>query len=565
LTLAKHILLTATCSLFLGFSSSAQKKKTKYTDFDHGHYFFWNNKWDSAFLMFSRYVDNADDSLKKGTAYKFMGEIQWNIGDLYGAQENLTSAIDVLDPSNKKHHEELGITYNILGNVSLGLKLYDDAIGFYNDAIGFAKGTDYTLDAVNGKAIVFQKMEKYDDAIAIYDSILTFKPENQRLVARMIDNRGRTKWLQNPGYKALPEFRTALKMRDDIGDHAGVVTSYSHLSDYYAKLKPDSALWYAQQMFEKATEMQSAEDRLEATEKLVRLNNIAAIKERWYNAYIKLNDSLQYAKDTTRNRFALIRYGVEKSKADNLTLKFDIEKRKVDYLELQRDNSRQRLLLYVLIVLAVSVIAGLIAWYRKRRKRIKQEAENAIRNARLKTSQKVHDVVANGLYRIMNELEHGKEIEKEPLLDKIETLYEKSRDISYEDLTVAAGADQQNQLHELLMGFDDEQTKVFIVGDMQSFRGKISAHKKDELHLVLTELMVNMKKHSRAKNVIVEFKQEDDKAIIHYKDDGIGFGPDPEFGNGLKNTVSRIQALKGDVNFGKSGKAGASIIISFPV
>jgi len=551
--------------MLVSLSCRSQKPKARYTDYDHGNYFFWNNKLDSAFLMFSRYVNNPDDTLKKGSAYKYMGEIQWNIGDLYGAQENLTSAIDVLDPANEKHHEELGYTYNILGNVSLDLKLYDEAIDFYNKAIVFAKETDYSLDIVNGKAIVFQKTGNYEDAIALYDSMLSFKPDNQRLVARMTDNRARTKWLQNPGYGALPEFRTALNIRAGAQDHAGVVTSYAHLSDYYAKLKPDSALWYAQKMFEKAKAIQSAEDMLEAIDKIIRLNNSAAEKEQWYEAYITLNDSVQYSRDTTRNRFALIRYGVEKSKADNLTLRFEIEKRKVDYLELQRDHTRQRLLLYGFIVLAVVIISGLIAWYRKRRKRMKQEAENAIREARLKTSQKVHDVVANGLYGIMNELEHSNTIEREPLIDKIDRLYEKSRNISYEDASSANSLDYDNTIAHLVSSFANERTKVIIVGDQQKFWSNITGPQKHELYLVLNEIMINMQKHSHAKNVVIQFKQEHHKGFISYKDDGTGFPSDLKFGNGLNNTVSRIKSLNGDINFEKSESGGISIAISFPL
>ncbi len=537
--------------VLLGFSSKSQSPTAKYTDYDRGYRLMYYKNWDSAFLMFNRYVNNPDDSLIKAKAYRYMGEMQRDFGDLYGAQENLTTAIRILAPSDEKHREDIGYTNYMLGNVSLDLKLYDEAINFYNKAIPFFKGAEFLPDVMNAKATSLQKKKRYIEAIAVYDSIITLGSAKQELIARITDNKARTRWLQDPGYDALPGFWSALKIRAEAEDNQGLNASYAHLADYYEKENRDSALWYAQKMLEKAKENQSALDVQEAIDKLIRLNNLPAAKDRWYAEYKLLNDSLQLSKDTTRHRFALIRYDVQKSKADNLLLEQRI--------------TRQRSLLYGLIVIAVIVFTGLRLWYIKRRNRIRQESAIAIRESKLKTSQKVHDVVANGLYRIMNELEHGKEIEKEPLLDKIETLYEKSRDISYEDLTVAANADQHNQLHELLMGFDDEQTKVFIVGDMQSFRGRISTHQKDELQLVLTELMVNMKKHSRAKNVIVEFKQEDDKAIIHYKDDGIGFGPDPEFGNGMKNTVSRIQTLKGDVNFGKSGKAGASIIISFPV
>ncbi|MEI9956935.1 MAG: tetratricopeptide repeat protein [Ferruginibacter sp.] len=72
----------------------------------------------------------------------------------------------------------MGYTYNLLGNVSLDLKLYDEAISFYNNAMIFFKGKPYGLEVMNGKAIVFQKMENYNNAIAIFDSILASNPAN---------------------------------------------------------------------------------------------------------------------------------------------------------------------------------------------------------------------------------------------------------------------------------------------------------------------------------------------------------------------------------------------------
>lgn len=562
---ANRLLLSTFFVVFLGFSGLSQKKQDKYTDFDRGYAFFYYKKPDSAYQMFNRYINDAEDTLKKGTAFSYMGEILWNIGDLYGAQQNLTDAIKTLDPLNEKHHEETGVTYILLGNVSVDLKQYDEAINFYNKANIFLKGTDYLPEVMNGKAIALQKKGTYDAAILIFDSILASKPADPQLLARIIDNRARTKWLQDPNYAALPEFHSGLKIRIDSQDNRGLNASYAHLSDYYVKSSPDSALWYAHKMLEQAKENKSPDDMLEAIDKLIRLNNAPVLKQHWYEEYKILDDSLQFSRDTTKNRFALIRYDFQKSKADNLILRFEIEKRKVDNFELQRDNTRQRLLLYGFIVLAVAIFTGLIAWYNKRRKRMKQEAENAIRDARLKTSQKVHDVVANGLYGIMNELEHSETIGREPLIDKIEGLYEKSRNISYEEISHDNPADHDKQVHRLLTAFASEQTKVIIVGNGQTFWNRISSAQKQELQLILNEIMINMKKHSHAKKVVIVFKQEGHKGFITYKDDGVGFNADQKFGNGLNNTVSRIKSINGEVNFGKNESSGISITINFPL
>lgn len=547
-----RILLTAVFILLSLSAGSQKKQKTKYTDFNYGEYYlFTAKKPDSAFLKFSNYVNAPDNTLNKGKAYSYMGEILWDIGDLYGAQENLTYAFHTLDSLDDKNHEELGEIYNLLGNVTLDLKLYDEAIKYYNLAIRFIGKPDQMLESMNGKATAFQKKRNYGNAIAIYDSILRLNPHNQQVIVRTIDNRAITKWLQDPSYPALQELHSVLKIRLDSQSNKGLDASYAHLSDYYAAIKPDSALWYAKKMLETSKENKNPNDVLEAIDKLVMLNNSPAQKEFWYEEYKSLNDSIRFSRDTTRTRFADIRYDYQRTRANNLELKQHI--------------TRQELLILGLTLAAIVTITWLSVRYNKRRKKQREESEIAIRDSKLKTSQKVHDVVANGLYVIMNELEHVKEIEKEPLMNRIEGLYEKSRDISYEDAPSDNDADHHRRVHDLLTSFANEQTKLIIVGNEPKFWNRVSEFQKHELLLVLNEIMVNMKKHSHATNAAVQFKQELNKGFIHYTDNGVGFSDAVKFGNGLNGTVTRIKSLNGEVNFGKSGSGGASIAISFPL
>ena len=167
--------------------------------------------------------------------------------------------------------------------------------------------------------------------------------------------------------------------------------------------------------------------------------------------------------------------------------------------------------------------------------------------------------MANGLYGIMNELEHSEDIKRDPLLTRIESLYEKSRDISKEEMSFADDKDYDKQIHALLNEFTNEQTRVFVVGNQPVFWNKVTSVQKDQLLLILREIMTNMKKHSGATNVVVKCKEDNNS----YSDDGKGFPADIQYGNGLNNTVNRIQALNGEIIFGKSDKGGASIAIRF--
>jgi signal transduction histidine kinase len=150
-------------------------------------------------------------------------------------------------------------------------------------------------------------------------------------------------------------------------------------------------------------------------------------------------------------------------------------------------------------------------------------------------------------------------------MTRIEELYERSRNISYEEISPATNVDYDNQVHELLNDFTNEQTKVFVVGNQPSFWDRVTGSQKHELLLILSEIMVNMKKHSRANSVVIRFTNENNIGFIYYNDNGRGFPSRLEFGNGLKNTVSRIKSLNGEIIFGKSEKDGAAITISFPL
>lgn len=542
------LILTLT-ACYCGCNAKKNNRPADYTDYERGLYYYSQDKLDSAFLMFTRYVNDATDSLKKGSAYRCMGDMLWEVGDLHAAEENATGTIRSLDPLNNLHYAELSYAYNLLGNVHMDLEQYDQAITMYNKAKNFATDPTFLADLVNGEALALQKKGNFERAINLYDSMIGLNPSDRSLYARLIDNRAKTKWLQNAGYPALPEFWQALTIRTDSQYKRGLNASYAHLSDYYTRSNRDSALWYANRMFHQAQVIQNVDARLEAIDKLIRLD-VPSSLQHWYGEFKGLNDSIRFSRDTTRNRYALIRYDAQKTKADNLELKERV--------------SRQIFWILGIIMLAVGVVAALYTRNKNRRKKMRQEAEDAVRNSKLELSRKVHDVVAGGLYNIMNELEHISEVEKEPLLDRIEGLYEKSRNISYEEVSLIDYSEYDKELSRLLKSFANDQTKVFLVGG-HTFLHDLTPFQKKELQLVLNEMMINMKKHSHAKNVVIQFRQNEGSALINYKDDGVGFREDHTSGNGLKNTESRMKALKGDIIFGKTDRGGLTISINFPL
>lgn len=539
--------------LFFLLAAFACKKKintsapTKNQNFETAESFFFKNN-DSSFYYFNKVTTTSKDSLQVAMAYNYMAVIQSDAGDYFGGQESLTLSLGFLNEHKKTDFACLASNYNELGLNSTYFKKYTEAINYYNSALKFCQNNAYKLQFLNNKALAYQKSGAYSNAIDIYNEVLK-KISNRKEYARVLSNLAKTKWLQNSNYNPLADFSKALQIRYLEKDEWGQNASYSHIADYYEKKKPDSAFNYAQKMYLIATKLNSPDDRLEALQKLIKLSPATKTKQ-YFQKYQSINDSLQTIRSAAKNQFALIRYETEKSKADNLVL--------------QKDNDGKRYQIIILITcIPLLIIVGTL-WYKKRKQRLELEAQNTIRNNKLKTSQKVHDVVANGLYRIMSKLDHQETLKDSPIINEIEELYEQSRDISYEKPEFK-NRPFNEKISETLKSFASENTRVVLVGNSAALWEKVSEQAKEEIEHILQELMVNMSKHSHASDVVIRFEQVQQKINIYYTDNGIGIAGKPQPKNGLTNTGTRIDAIGGTITFDTKVEKGLKIQISFPV
>lgn len=506
---------------------------------------FYGTENDSAFYYFNKVASESNKKLITSAAYTYMGMIQYKAGDYFGSQESLLSSLKLLNETNTDEQELASSSYNSLGNNSRNLKNYDDAINYYKLALKFAKDSVDRLINLNNIAVTYQDKNQYDSAISIYSSILNENEEDKLEYARVLSNMTKAKWLKDSNYNAAPELFAALQIRIKENDKWGLNASYGHLTEYYERRRPDAALLYAQKMYTIAQELSSPDDQLFALQKLITLSSPNASKK-YFERYQQLNDSLQTARNSAKNQFALIRYETEKHKSQNLILQKENAEKKVRIIE-------QQVILGGIVILSFAILF----WYRRQK-------QQALREQQLKTSQKVHDVVANGLYRIMVGVEHQPEIDRQQLLDEMDNLYEQSRDISYETIEVPKQS-FSNEVAGLLKSFSTEQTSISIVGNTPPVWDKLNNKARTELKRALQELLVNMKKHSAAKNVVVKFDEEENGLKVRYADDGKGIPADFCYGNGLRNTETRIKSIGGQFNFNLPSTTGLNIQIFIPI
>jgi signal transduction histidine kinase len=514
-----------------------------------------SGKPDSAFAAFAQarvlYIRNMDSVMLASTLTN-MAIIATEAGDNFNGQEYSMDALQYLDAANKQHHPYILSNLNNLGIASYDLKRYDKSIEFYKESLPLVTDSSSLHITKNNIANAYRELGNHETAIRLYQEVLA-KVQEDGTRARTITNLAQTQWRYLAGYNPVPAYLNALELRKKIGDLWGQNSSYAHLANYYWTIKSDSALYYSRLMYDLALKLKNPDNELEALSKLADLDGQQRLD--YFRRYRRLEDSLSKVRNAAKNQFALIRFETEKHKSE----RFRLEKENAEK-EIQISRRTYALAMAAMIVLATIVISIMV--YRRRKRRLAEEADQAVRESKLRTSKDIHDVVANGLYRMMSEVEYGTTINKDRLLDQIEGLYHQSREISH--AVLAEPANFFERFNELISSFSNDEVKIVTSGLNDELNAILNASLKDEIILILQELLVNMRKHSHASLVVLRFETNNRSLKIYYRDNGIGMPADASEGLGLRNMESRIAALKGTITFQNQADGGLNTIVRIP-
>lgn len=517
--------------------------------YDKAFEFLEKKNEDSAYVYFDKAKDIFEEHknrVMEGKCLINIAIISTNKGDYYSGQSISTQAIKYFNENDKDQFSYIYSNYNNLGISSDNLKDYKNAIRFHNLALKFANEEPNKIIALNNLGNVYKENKEYGQAIKIYKTILTNSKSNNKTYPTALTNLAVSKWLENSTYNPEPDLLKALKIREIENDLWGQNSSHSHLADYFTNKNSGKALFHASKMYEFSKKIKSPDDQLEALKKIIELDSKSYKIS--FEKYSKLGDSLQTVRNNSKNQFALIRFDSEKLKTENAEKEVGLIQRNIG-----------------LAALSLLLIGGFFL-YKRRKKRLQQENELKIKNNQLKLSKKVHDVVANGIYQVMAKIENQENIDKNEMLDELEFVYEKSRDISYEKIDSNEGKeDFSKKISELIASFKNESINTYVAGNDETVWKDLKVSSQDEVYQIIRELLVNMKKHSQADRVVFKFERINNFITISYTDNGIGISGELIYKNGLTSTVSRIENVRGEIIFDTEIEKGLKITISFPI
>ncbi|RFN58843.1 tetratricopeptide repeat-containing sensor histidine kinase [Marixanthomonas ophiurae] len=482
------------------------------------------------------YEQNYKQKIKKGDsigaayALEMLALGKYNFGSYNESEQKTILALQLVDTNTdsisintkKRLYNRLGILYSKINAFQKGLDLYKKAAEYSYTAKD-------SFSIINNVANILRKQENYTQAVDTlqYANIIASKLNDPNKKAYALDNLGFAQSkLNHP--KAFQNLQAALRLRQNIKDSIGLFSSYRHLSLYSNENnKKEQAKIYADKALLVSQAINDIHFKKEALKLITALDNNPNIKR-----YQFLTDSLHSAEQEKQNKYAAMRYDVEK------------ERRLTQQVELEREKEKQLKLIYLgvgAIILLTSIFIYFILRSRHKKEKIRQ-----LYNTETRISKKVHDEVANDVYHVMTKLQTFKSIQ-EDVLDDLEEIYIKTRDISKQNSGIDLTENFDETLDDLLLSYKNEETTIITKNSASVDWVPVSDIKKTTIYRVLQELMTNMKKHSNATVVVIAFQQKNKKITIDYNDNGDGCSL--KKGNGLQNTENRIKTIGGTITF----------------
>ncbi len=476
-------------------------------------------------------------------AFRMIGIGEYEIGNTYNSENALVRALALIDNSPKTDTliESRKGLYNQLGKIYRASDQPDKALEAYNLALKFSRTSADSLTLLNNKATIYKDAENYEESLKLLESILKKKTKKYPFqLAMVLDNLGYVQAKLNMP-DALSNLSRSLQIRDSLNDIMGLYSSNKNLALFYWE-RDNKQL--AQSFANKAYNAAKSINSLTYLKDALSLFAIM-VDEPKIDEFIKLSDSIENQKQLAQNKNAFLKYNVKKEQKNTLAA------------QLLREKEKSQKILYMTLGIFISILAVFIIWLL--RIRHKKEKIQQVYNTETRISKKVHDEVANDVYQLMAKIQ-GKNADNEKLLDDLENIYNKTRDISKENSAIEIGSNFSELLQDLLLNYQNEKVSIVTRNIAKIEWDGISEIKRTAIYRVLQELMTNMKKYSEASVVVLTFQQNGKKLTIEYSDNGVGCTLKNK--NGLQNAENRIHTINGTITFdSEPGKGFKSKII----
>lgn len=475
---------------------------------------------------------------------------------------------------------ELGKLYRKTKDLDRALQMYDEAYNIYknqNDETGM--GT-----ILNESGVVFEYKGNYDEAIKRYKASLAIREKMNDLVGigYSYNFLGGVYTLQKNYAAAEENLLKSLEIRKQLKDSFSIALSYGDLGYMYKD----------QHKYDKAIEQYNLSNNIAinmnfADLMLSNYKELSVIAEKQGNYAMALSYQKKYSaiKDSVYTNTKM-------KEIEHLNVKYQTEK-KEQQLKLQKlQISRKNFMLWgILGFITLMMIAG-FSFFRKRQIQNKMNLQSVVmkqqdlatkavitaeENERKRIAADLHDGVGQmmsaakmNLSAFENEITFNNIDQKlsfEKLINLVDESCREIRSVSHQMMPNALlKSGLASAVKEFIDKIDNRIIKINLY--TEGLNERLDSNTETVLYRVIQECVNNVIKHSGASTLDISLIKDADGIAATVEDNGKGFDTTDQQkfdGIGLKNISSRIEFLKGTVDFDSSPGRGTLVAVHVPI
>lgn len=475
---------------------------------------------------------------------------------------------------------ELGKLYRKTKDLDRALQMYDEAYNIYknqNDETGM--GT-----ILNESGVVFEYKGDFEEAIKRYKASLAIREKMNDLVGigYSYNFLGGVYNLQKNYAAAEENLLKSLEIRKQLKDSFSIALSYGDLGYMYKD----------QHKYDKAIEQYNLSNNIAinmnfADLMLSNYKELSVIAEKQGNYAMALSYQKKYSaiKDSVYTNTKM-------KEIEHLNVKYQTEK-KEQQLKLQKlQISRKNFMLWgILGFITLMMIAG-FSFFRKRQIQNKMNLQSVVmkqqdlatkavitaeENERKRIAADLHDGVGQmmsaakmNLSAFENEITFNNIDQKlsfEKLINLVDESCREIRSVSHQMMPNALlKSGLASAVKEFIDKIDNRIIKINLY--TEGLNERLDSNTETVLYRVIQECVNNVIKHSGASTLDISLIKDADGIAATVEDNGKGFDTTDQQkfeGIGLKNISSRIEFLKGTVDFDSSPGRGTLVAVHVPI
>ncbi len=496
-------------------------------------------------------------------AYGNLGVVHRAFGKDDKAIENYILAIEIFQELGNK--EGISKAYNNIASIYFNSESFDQALKYYTLSLAISEELRDKVDIArtcNNIGRIHQIFKDYDKAMAYYNRAenLCIKVGEKEILAYVYQNKGNIFLTQGKTSLAIKELEKSLKIREQIKDLKGLISTYTALSNVYSTLAGKSPveqrnenLWkaisYAEKAYTMALHQNLPLQQNNASRQLMELyelmgNPSKALK--YAKIYIQLQESLTSEEKNKVIAELQAKFDISQKEQEIEKQKLIIEKQEAENQKRTAERNYMSMVLILLLIISVGSLWGLAEIRRKNQSLV--ATQNKLTEL-IKTKDRIFSIIAHdlkspftslvGLTQIMAMKSDRLESEKVSKFSK--SIYQLSRQLL--ELIENLLHWSRSQTGRLKMEPKNIQVET-LISDIVSLVSVQAEEKNlsintiiapevsiyadyDSVATVIRNLMSNsIKFTSQGGTITISAYREDQKVAIKICDTGIGIAPE---------------------------------------